>query len=347
MVNTRGIIQRLAEYRLTLRRHLDPPALILIYHRVTELSSDPWSLAITPAHLAEQLRTIRAFADPLPLQRLWQLASERRLPPRAVAVTFDDGYADNLLYAKPILERFEVPATFFVSTDYLEQQREFWWDELEDLALYRPLPQTMVLSAGGRAVEYVCGDGPVSESTGASWKVTRADDLSPRHALFRSFWDQAHRMCDTDREELLRELRQAAGVERTTRTSHRPMTEKELLELAHTDLIDIGGHTASHPALAGLPSCQQADEISQGKERLEEILGRPVKSFAYPIGRRMDYTDETVALVRQAGFTLACVNIPGVVERDTDPFRLPRIRVQDASADELEKLLQWWFTKGE
>ena len=154
-------------------------------------------------------------------------------------------------------------------------------------------------------------------------------------------------MAEAEREELFRQLRRAAGVDRRVRPSHRPMTADELRLLASGELVEIGSHTLTHPALAGLPPALQKDEIRQGKSKLEEIVGRTVTSFAYPIGRRVDYTDESVALVRDAGFRIACSNFPGVVEPDTDPWQLPRVRVQDLKAEDLERTLRWWFSGGD
>jgi peptidoglycan/xylan/chitin deacetylase (PgdA/CDA1 family) len=106
---------------------------ILLYHRVARLESDPQQLAVDPERFDAQLTALRATCTPVALVDVPGLLRARRLPKRPVAVTFDDGYRDNLVTAKPLLERHGVPATVFVASGYVGSGREFWWDELERL----------------------------------------------------------------------------------------------------------------------------------------------------------------------------------------------------------------------
>ena len=108
-------------------------AVILLYHRVVDLPVDPFCMAIAPEDFDEHLRIIKADYEPLGLSELADAVREGRVPRGGVVVTFDDGYADNLEIAKPMLESHGVPATVFVATGYVGAAREFWWDELERL----------------------------------------------------------------------------------------------------------------------------------------------------------------------------------------------------------------------
>ena len=108
-------------------------AVILLYHRVADLPSDPQLMAVTPRHFAEHLEVIRQSCRPLRLHDLGEA-----LPDRSVVVTFDDGYADNLHHAKPLLAAHDVPATVFVTSGYVGSDREFWWDDLERILLETP-----------------------------------------------------------------------------------------------------------------------------------------------------------------------------------------------------------------
>src|SRR3712207_6612027 len=126
-------------------------SLILLYHRVAELNSDPWSLAVTPSHFAEHLKILRQQACPIRLQQLSQALSDGKLPDRSVVVTFDDGYADNLYNAKPLLERYGIPATVFLTTGYIGAEHGFWWDELGRLLLHSSwLPGMLRLQVNGK-----------------------------------------------------------------------------------------------------------------------------------------------------------------------------------------------------
>ena len=133
------------------RNRLSPGALILLYHRVAELESDPQRLQVSSSHFSEQLQIIREIGAPISLQELTGNLRSGKVPPRSVVVTFDDGAADNLLAAKPLLEQHNVPATVFVSTGYMKTAREYWWDEVERLVLQpRELPSQLKLTIDGK-----------------------------------------------------------------------------------------------------------------------------------------------------------------------------------------------------
>ena len=104
-----------------------PQGAILLYHRVADEPLDPQLLCVSPAHFDEHLQVLRRCCRPM---RLGSLASRYRFglaPDRAAVVTFDDGYADNLIGATPILERNDIPATVFVASGSVGKSAEFWW----------------------------------------------------------------------------------------------------------------------------------------------------------------------------------------------------------------------------
>ena len=127
------------------------------------------------------------------------------------------------------------------------------------------------------------------------------------------------------------------------RASYRSLTIQEILTLAQGGLLEIGSHTITHPVLSARPPATQREEIQQSKAHLEEVLGCPVTSFAYPYGRQSDYTTETVALVQEAGFVCACSASADVVRQGADPFRLPRLHVQDWDGDKFTQVLLRWL----
>jgi len=152
-------MQRLRQAARRLKYRFASHALILMYHRVTELPNDPYLLAVTPKHFAEQLEVIRRYGVPMPLRQMVEALQNGKVPKRAVVVTFDDGYADNLHQAKPLLERYEIPATVFVTAGQVGSRREFWWDELDRLLLQAgTLPARLQLNLNGNAYERELGE---------------------------------------------------------------------------------------------------------------------------------------------------------------------------------------------
>lgn len=340
-----GRLQRSARQ---LRNRFTPTGLVLLYHRVAELPSDPQLLCVTPQHFAEHLEVLRKHARPMRLPQLPQALQDGNLPRRMVIVTFDDGYADNLHNAQPLLKRYDIPATVFVTTGHIGQEPEFWWDELDRLLLQPgTLPETLRLSVNGRPYQWELGEAAhYSEDTywrHRCWNVLEKDDPTPRQHIYRSLCQLLRPLPERERQKVLDELLAWASTKPMGRSTHRTLLLDEVSQLTKGGLVEIGAHTVTHPVLSALPAAAQQDEIQGSKARLEEILGRPVTSFSYPYGSRSAYTAETVAIVREAGFACACSNFPDVVWRRTDSLQLPRFLVQDWGGDELARRLEEWF----
>ncbi|HET8674722.1 MAG TPA: polysaccharide deacetylase family protein [Blastocatellia bacterium] len=330
------------------RARLSSRALILLYHRVAESISDPWSLAVKPAHFAEHLEVIKKRARVLSVEELVAAVADNNLPRRAIVITFDDGYADNFLNAKPLLEKNDCPATIFVTTGFAGSDREFWWDELDRLFLQPgALPSSLHLTIERKDYQWDLGEaasyGESAFHANEGWRAWQKDDPCSRHQLYRSLWELMHPLPDDERQRVRDDLVCWAGADKSPRATHRALSSDELGELGGGGLIEIGCHTITHPKLSALDVSSQRDEISQGKSRLEELLNRRIKSFAYPYGRPSDYTAETVAVVKEAGFDSACSTTNGLVHRRSSLFELPRFQAPDVDGEALDGLLGQWF----
>jgi peptidoglycan/xylan/chitin deacetylase (PgdA/CDA1 family) len=244
----------------------------------------------------------------------------------AVCVTFDDGYADNALEALPILEELGVPATFFVTTELIGAAHNLWWHELEELLLGETaVPSQFALDEGGRDKWWATGT--------ASGRLQLYQDL-------------VRLMNDSEpgsRDALLRQLRSWAGCSRQGAQTHRGMALTELRTLAESSWTTVGAHTVTHSRLSALGVAEQREEITASKQQLEAWLDREITVFSYPFGRRDDFTRESMAICRQAGFSKAAANFPGPVHRWTDPYRIPRHLVRNWPVEQFaEKLRGFW-----
>lgn len=327
-----------------LRNRFAPFGLILLYHRVAEVGSDPWSLCVTPRHFAEHLEVLRRYSCPVQLQQMAQAIQDGR-PQRPVVITFDDGYADNLHNAKPLLESYDIPATVFVTTGHIGQEQEFWWDEMDRLLLQPgTLPEALCLSINGSTYEWKLGESTYysedSYQHHRSWSAGGKDNPSSRHSLYRSLYQLLHPLLADERRKVLNELLAWTGAESVSRLTHRSLTLAEVSVLEQGELIEVGAHTVTHPFLSTLTAAAQQQEIQRSKDCLEEIVGHPVSSFAYPHG---NYTAETVAVVRAARFACACSTVADTVWQRSDRFQLPRIEVQDWDGEEFARQLSRWF----
>ncbi len=288
----------------------EPRGLILMYHRVARLACDPFGLAVRPPTFRAQIGELRANWRPMPLAALLEGARGGRLPPRAVALTFDDGYVDALSAADVLCDE-GVPATFFVNTGPFEETGEFWWDRLEGLLLgAEPLPATLCLA----------GLPTLPTATAAErWCAFEA-----AHATLLG-------ASAAERGELLAALQAWSGRPRHDRESHRALRPSEVQQLDGRPGVAVAAHGVQHlPLPSQAPEARRA-EIEGSKARLEELLGRPIVAFAYPFGM---LDDGAVGAVREAGFAMAVTTEPGTVSPSCDPLRLPRLPVGEwATAD--------------
>ena len=306
-------------------------ALILGYHRVAQVVRDEYEVCITPERFAEQMDVLKKYAHPISLTKLVECLKSNSLPSRSVAVTFDDGYVDNLFNAKPILEKYQVPATVFVCTGYAG--REFWWDELERLIMTSQTDMgTLRLQIGKKSFEWI--QPKVSPEAGSP------EDVSNRRNFRHTLYNFLLQLDTKDQNDSMNKIRDWSRISSDETLPVRSMRHDEILQLADGGLVEIGAHTRSHPMLSRLSLDRQKDEIISSKQDLEEILGRRVDGFAFPNG---EATDDSKKIVRKAGFAFACMSLHDVVRPASDIHKLTRFWQKDVDGDTFLKSLRLWM----
>jgi peptidoglycan/xylan/chitin deacetylase (PgdA/CDA1 family) len=294
-------------------------ATILLYHRVADDPIDVHSLAVPRAEFDAQMRVLATDFAPLALDELLARAAEQRLPPRAVAVTFDDGYVDNLTEAGPVLHRYGVPAAFFItSRPFDAEAREFWWDQLERVFFgTERLPSSLIVST-------VFGDSYLARDLGvADLRTTARTEREHAHwALHRSLVRSDRETRDRAMDAISR-WAGAAGVDRGS--SKRPMSRDELRELIATPRRLVGAHGVDHLFLPSQGPAARRAELEESRAAIARTVGRDVRYFAYPYG---GVDDETAAAAAAAGYAGALTCEARHVARGDDRMRLPRIEVR-------------------
>lgn len=323
-----------------LSRRVFPQAIILIYHRVSDDDFDPQLLCVSLKNFAEHMRILRSAFRPCSLGSLTGPKHLNLFSPQKVVVTFDDGYADNLLNAKPILRQFGIPATVFVTTGFIGANDLPYWDELSNLFLESAsLPSRLKLSVKGETKIWEFSSEPPVDK---SWNLLQESNI-PRQDAYKVLCDHLRSLNAAERKETMSEIRTWSGKTEPYSVAKRFMTHEELGLLTVDSMIEIGAHTISHPSLAALPEEEQRFEIVQGKFLLEEMSGRKVCSFAYPYGGRENFTPSTVRIIKEAGFESACSNFGGTVNAGTDRYQLPRILIRNWSGDEFFRNIESCF----
>jgi peptidoglycan/xylan/chitin deacetylase (PgdA/CDA1 family) len=340
------------------RLKYQPHAGILLFHRVADLPSDPQLLCVTPAQFEEQIKYISHNYNPVSLRELLDIKQKNKIPKGTIAITFDDGYADNLRNAQPILQKYDVPATVFVTTGYLDTNLEFWWDDLERIILLpQKLPDKLTLTIDGRTLTWEglgsprlekfqnSHNGEISPESNRyeSWNVTQGTYPEPKHKLYMDLYHLLFPLVVQDRRSALDMLASWSGALATGRPDYMALSRDEVCSLDQDGLFEIGSHTINHPVMKYQSRDVQKKEIFESKQVLEQILHHEVTSFSYPFGTKADFSRETENLVKHAGYRNACVNFPGPVTRRTDRYRLPRYIVQNMAKEKFVETLSDWL----
>ena len=253
-------------------------------------------------HLAEHYQTV-------PLARVvGGLYGGAALPERAAVVTFDDGYRNVLTEAAPVLSRLDIPATVFMVTDFVTQDRMLWTDRLIS-ALALTEKEELLFELGGRTYEYSIRDeGEKKEADRAVRKIRKA--LSDEAG--RDFIDQ-----------VIDRLGASESALADAWPCHQPLELGELKQLAAYG-ITAGSHTCSHPSLARCSIEDMKHELEESKKIIQESTGVPCDEFAYPNGSPADFSDVTRRQVMAAGYRSAVTTVSRRVVAGQDPFEIPR-----------------------
>ncbi|NTU70922.1 MAG: polysaccharide deacetylase family protein [Coriobacteriia bacterium] len=326
-------------------------AMVLAYHRIAELPCDPQRICLTPERFAEQIAIVAKEHETMTCGELLGIMRDGgRLPHRAMVVTIDDGYVDNLTHALPVLRQYGVPATAFLSSGFIGAPREFWWDELERLVLTSgELPQRIDIRVDETAFSHsLRAERPWTDADAtrwADWDITRPAP-TPRHELFLALCTFVRPLTGAGREAALAQLRAELGASEAVREHNRTLSAEEVRELDRSGVFEIGAHTVTHQVLSARTEAEQREEIFADKAALEGVLGHSVRSFCYPHGARDRFDETSVRLAREAGFDGACTTDYGVVVPWLNRYAVPRCHTENIGGDEFRALTTRWFDLG-
>jgi peptidoglycan/xylan/chitin deacetylase (PgdA/CDA1 family) len=274
---------------------------ILIHHRVLAAPDALMPGEPSVAMFDARMRLLKQAFNVLPLADAVRRLREGTLPARAACITFDDGYADNLTLAQPVLKKHGLHATFFIATSYLNGGRMF------NDTVIEAVRRTRLTSL---------------DASDLGLGVLNLSDIPARRQAIGRILPKVKYLPLDEREASVARL--AARLTDEPLPDDLMMSTDQLIEL-HRSGMEIGGHTARHPILAKLDMRAAADEIEAGKRWLESTLSARLRVFAYPNGRPgTDYLPEQARLPRELGFEAALSTHQGVAIAASDLFQLPR-----------------------
>ena len=280
---------------------------VLIFHRVLPQPDPLFPTEVDARTFDAMLSWIGGLFNVLPLDAAVAALRAGRLPARAAAITFDDGYADNEEVALPILQRHHMPATFFIATGFLDGGR--MWNDTIIESVRLCTADTLDLQPMGLGVHAL-----------PDWTAKRAAVLDIiRQVKYRPMAERLVLAAET------------AERARTHPSDHLMMRSEQVRALRSAGM-QIGAHTVSHPILAKTTVDEARAEILQSRTALQSLLGEAVTLFAYPNGRAAtDYLPAHAQLAQELGFAAAVTTDWGAAASGTDPYRLPRFTPWDRS----------------
>ncbi len=283
---------------------------VLILHRVLAQPDRLFPDEIDADRFDAICRWVRIWFTVLPLDEAAKRLRSGSLPARALAITFDDGYADNHDVALPILTRHGLSATFFIATGFLDGGR-MWNDTLVEAVRRTSLPEL-----------------DLRDMLGADHGLHALRTDGERRQAIDSIIRQAMYLGSPRRDAVVQRVAEQCGV---TLPTDLMLTSAEVLALRAAGM-QIGAHTASHPILAGLDAAAARQEMVDSKSALENMLSERIGLFAYPSGKPgRDYSAQSVAIAREVGFDAAVSTAWGAANRTTDPLQIPRFTPWDRS----------------
>ena len=306
--------------KLSWRKRSQGAARIFYYHRVND-DRDPYFDAISTEHFEIHMRYLARNYRVVSLAEAYRYLEGGESTETVVAVTFDDGYRDNFECAYPILRRYGLPATIFLTTGHLDSGEPLWFEQLaeaiknttrEHIDLEIDIPRRYWL----RTIEEKLA------SNGRIFSLLRGFDDTSRRTWFA---------------EILGLLGATGKSERRGK-----MLAWDQVRTMNANGIDFGGHTVTHPFLSKLTPQQAEWEVSECKRRIEEETQKPAGFFAYPNGREEDFAKSNKELLRKAGYRGAVTTIWGMNYRSTDRMELRRGGPWENSPEMFALKLDWY-----
>jgi peptidoglycan/xylan/chitin deacetylase (PgdA/CDA1 family) len=294
---------------LEMARPLCPAsAVILSYHSVVEdpqLTSQILGISQSRATFEAHMETVAQHFSPVTVEDVAEFArTGRRLPPRAVAVTFDDGFADNCTVALPILNQYAIPSTFYIMVNAVSTGTLPWYCRLR-FALSTTSKPEWKNSEGGRTYPLASPE--------------------QRKAALQAAWEIGARMTGEVQQEFVGAVEESLQTEPGGSRQRYMMTWEQVRALrkaGHT----VGGHTISHPNVAQVSVGEARSEIIGCKKRLEEEFGERIDHFSYPHpALNPQWSMQTLEITREAGFKSAALTTCGPVHAGDEPLALKRI----------------------
>ncbi len=290
------------EQKFRIKKRNSFPYQILLYHRVLP-EYDPFGLGVVPVDLFRiHMELMSTYFRIISLPELLLKIEKNALQPNCLCLTFDDGYYDNYKYAFPILKELKIPATIFLTTDFIGTNEVPWHNRVLNI----------IKDTEMEKIQF--------EYNGMKW--VELSDVNKKIAFAHSLLEWLKMLLPEERDDKIYQLREICQINEDQ--NNRKMLNWKEVEEMHQAGISFGAHTKTHPILSLLSKDQIEEEIIGSRLAIEKRLSIPIDVFAYPNGKREDYDEFCIQVVKKAGFKGAVTSYGAVNYSKKDLFELSR-----------------------
>ncbi|MFO8053165.1 MAG: polysaccharide deacetylase family protein [Candidatus Omnitrophota bacterium] len=316
--------------------------IILLYHRVADLEFDPQLLAVSKENFKKQITYLKSNYNIVSLKDIINTEKDWLGGKKNIAITFDDGYSDNLINAKPLLEEFSAFATFFITVNNAIGQKPFWWDRLASITFAdKELPKRLNIKISKNEYNWHNKNSFfLSRVMRKEWNVLKNIDLNNREKLYLDLHSILKKEPQKEIDRVLYNLLEWSESKEKINKRDMPLDRNSIKRIADSRLIEIGSHGLNHTSLNCVPAESQNKEVLESKKFLEEIIQVPIESFSYCFGGVNDIPNRVKDFLKESGYKRACANFKSIAGCTTDPFMLPRFIVRNWNLTDFKKNLK-------
>jgi peptidoglycan/xylan/chitin deacetylase (PgdA/CDA1 family) len=309
MNNSDGIIYLLDRLKLIdtyslIQSNIRSQVAIILYHHIGNKKDDYLLNRINTSDFEKQMKYLQSTHEIISLEKLIQAVTEKKtLPKKTAIITFDDGYKDNYTEAYPILKKYKIPATIFVTTGHIETDDIFWWNKIGYVLCNTKLKKIELDDFGDISP-------PLMENMFYSLRM-----------IYKKFKN----IPEDRKKKLIDLLIQKSDVIIPKDLGKDLMLTWDNIREMNENGIDFGAHTVTHPILTNLSLDQAKFEIVESKKIIEKKLNKNITAFCYPNGFTTDYNSEIIQILKDNGFLCSVTTVPKIVTIKSDLFELGRL----------------------
>ena len=278
---------------------------ILLYHGVTNSDSigieNSSGKHIKAEEFESQMKWLSKNKKVVPLKEVNKIQG-------SVAITFDDAFKNVHDVALPILKKYDLPSTFFITTGFVESEKLFWVDRVEHMINY---PKNSFIELSMHEKRF--------------WPISNNEDKLHTMNIIKAI---LKRLNPNARDEMIKDIELQLGFNKDRLSeNYKTLSWDDVKDLHDSPKYEVGGHTVNHEILSYLDDKKLEYEIGDCIDTLSKKLGKPVDSFSYPEGQEIHYNDKVISVLKKHGIKIGPSAIDGVVDKTDDNFNLKRIMV--------------------